>query len=41
MDLLERYTDRMLEEGFIKIREQRNTTGLDVTQNVIIIDGNG
>ncbi len=39
--MLERYTDRMLEEAVTKVREQRNVTGKDVTQYVIIIDGNG
>ena len=41
MDILERYTDRMLEQGVTLVREQRNATGKDVTQYIVIIDGNG
>ena len=41
MDLLQRFTVRMLEEGFVKIREQRAATGKYITQCQIIIDGNG
>jgi len=41
IDLLSRYLDRILEEAVTKVREQRNVTGNDVTQYVMIIDGNG